>query len=68
MNRKLIYNWYQLPRGKLLQQAEADFLRQSITVGCKQTIVQVGGLGWENEFIDCSLYQLFFVIDSMETC
>ena len=68
MNRKLIYNWYQLPRGKLLQQAEADFLRQSITVGCKQTIVQVGGLGWENEYIDCSLYQRFVVVDSMDTC
>jgi SAM-dependent methyltransferase len=63
MNRNVLNNWYQSPRGKLLQHAEADFLQQSITVGCKQVIVQVGGLGWENEFIDCSLYQRFVVVD-----
>ena len=47
-----------------MQQAEAAYLRRAITVGCKQTILQIGGLGWENQFIDCSLYQRFVIIDN----
>jgi len=63
MKRKFLFEWYSSPAGKRLKQSEMEFLRRSITVGCKQTIVQIGCLGWENQFIDCSLYQQFMVID-----
>ena len=63
MKRKFLFEWYSSPAGKRLKQSEMEFLRRSITVSCKQIIVQVGGLGWENQFIDCSLYQQFIVID-----
>jgi SAM-dependent methyltransferase len=46
-----------------LQEAEADFLSRSITVGCKQIILQIGALGWENRFIDCTLYRHFIIAD-----
>lgn len=63
MKRKFLFSCYETPRGKLLQTLEVDYLKRSITVGCKQTVLQIGGLGWENEFIDCSLYQRFTIID-----
>ena len=64
MKRNFLFAWYQTPRGKLLQQLEADYLQRSITVSCQQTILQIGGLDWENEFIDCSLYKNFTVLDA----
>jgi SAM-dependent methyltransferase len=65
MKRKFLFSCYQSPRGKLLQSLEVDYLKRSITVGCKQTILQIGGLGWENEFIDCTLYERFTIIDTL---
>jgi len=64
MKRNFLFAWYQTPRGKLLKQLEADYIKRSITVSCQQTILQVGGLGWENEFIDCSLYRNFVILDA----
>jgi len=64
MKRDFLFAWYQTPRGKLLKQLEADYMQRSITVSCQQTILQVGGLGWENEFIDCSLYKNFMILDA----
>lgn len=64
MKRDFLFAYYQTPRGKLLKELEVAYLQRSITVGCQQTILQVGGLGWENEFIDCSLYQYFSVVDA----
>ncbi len=64
MKRNFLFSWYQTPRGKLLQQLEADYLRRSITVSCQQIVLQIGGLGWENEFIDCTLYQRYTVLDA----
>jgi SAM-dependent methyltransferase len=64
MKRNFLFSWYQTPRGKLLQQLEADYLRRSITVSCQQVVLQIGGLGWENEFVDCSLYQSYTVLDA----
>lgn len=64
MKRNFLFSWYQTPRGKLLKQLEIEYLRRSITVSCKQTILQIGGLGWENEFIDSSLYKKFVILDS----
>jgi SAM-dependent methyltransferase len=64
MKRNFLFAWYQTPRGKLLKQLEADYIQRSITVSCQQTILQVGGLGWEDEFIDCSLYKRFIILDA----
>jgi SAM-dependent methyltransferase len=63
MKRKFLFAMYETPRGRLLQTMEAGFLRRSITVGCKQSQLQVGGLGWEPEFVDCSLYQNYVILD-----
>jgi SAM-dependent methyltransferase len=64
MKRSFLFAWYQTPRGKLLQQLEADYLQRSIPVSCQQIVLQIGGLGWENDFIDCSLYKNYTVLDA----
>lgn len=64
MKRNFLFDWYQTPRGKLLQELEAGYLQRAITVSCQQTILQIGGLGWENEFIDCSLYKSYMILDA----
>lgn len=66
MKRDFLFAYYQTPRGKLLKSLEVAYLQRSITVGCQQTILQIGGLGWENEFVDCSLYQHFSVLDAKQ--
>lgn len=63
MNRNFLFECYQTAKGQLLLQSEAEFLRRSITVSCKQSILQIGELGWESQFIDCSLYRSFVVLD-----
>jgi SAM-dependent methyltransferase len=63
MKRKFLFSFYETPQGKLLQRQEEKFLRRSITVGCKQIILQIGGIGWEGDFIDCSLFQRFCILD-----
>lgn len=47
----------------MLQTMEAQYLRRCITVSCKQQQLQIGGLGWEDEFIDCSLYRNYAIVD-----
>jgi SAM-dependent methyltransferase len=64
MKRNFLFAWYETPRGKLLKQLETEYLQRSITVSCKQTVLQIGGLGWENEFVDCSLYKNFTILDA----
>jgi SAM-dependent methyltransferase len=64
MKRDFLFAYYQTPRGKLLKELEVTYLQRSMTVSCQQTVLQIGGLGFENEFIDCSLYQYFSVVDA----
>ena len=64
MKRNFLFAWYQTPRGKLLKGLEADYLQKSITVSCQQIILQIGGLGWESDFIDCTLYKNYTVLDA----
>jgi SAM-dependent methyltransferase len=64
MKRDFLFAYYQTPRGKLLRELEVDYLQSAIVVSCKQTILQIGGLGWENEFIDCSLYTNYTILDA----
>ncbi len=63
MKREFLFALYQTPRGKLLQAMEAQYLKRSITSSCKQKQLQIGGLGWETDFIDCSLYQNYIILD-----
>ena len=64
MKRNFLFTWYQTPRGKLLRELEAEYIKKSITVSCQQDILQIGGLGWESEFIDCTLYKSYTVLDA----
>jgi len=64
MKRNFLFAWYQTPRGKLLKELEADYLKKSITVSCRQNILQLGGLGWESDFIDCTLYKNYTILDA----
>ncbi len=64
MKRKFLFALYQSPRGKLLKALETQYLKRSITVSCKQQQLQVGGLGWEDDFIDFSLYRKYCIFDS----
>ncbi|WP_305908960.1 methyltransferase domain-containing protein [Methylomarinum sp. Ch1-1] len=63
MKRIFLFDLYQTPRGKLLQTMEGQYLKRSITVSCKQQLLQIGGLSWEDSFIDCSLYQRYCILD-----
>ncbi|MGR8979513.1 MAG: class I SAM-dependent methyltransferase [Gammaproteobacteria bacterium] len=63
MNRNFLFACYRYPRGEMLKHLETDYIQRSITVSCKQIIVQIGGLGWENDFIDCSLYKNYIILD-----
>lgn len=64
MKRKFLFALYQTPRGKLLATMEGQYLRRSITVSCKQQQLQIGGLGFEDSFIDCSLYKNYCILDN----
>lgn len=64
MKRQFLFSTYETPLGKILRVLEKKYLKRSISVSCKQTILQIGALGWENEFIDCSLYERFNVLDA----
>lgn len=64
MKRDFLFAYYETPRGKLLKELEVEYLRSAIVVSCKQTVLQVGGLNWENEFIDCTLYTNFTILDA----
>lgn len=64
MKRNFLFDWYQTPRGKLLRELEAAYLQRAITVSCQQTILQIGGLGWENEIVDCTLYKNYTILDA----
>ncbi|MCF7971893.1 MAG: class I SAM-dependent methyltransferase [Methylococcaceae bacterium] len=63
MHRKVLIDWFTSAKGQILQKQEAEYLTRSITASCKQVILQIGALGWENQFIDCSLYKRFYVLD-----
>lgn len=64
MKRDFLFSCYQTPKGKLLQALEIQYLKRFVDLSCKQTVLQIGALGFENEFIDCSLYQHFTILDN----
>lgn len=64
MKRNFLFALYQTPRGKLLHTMEVKYLKRCLTVSCKQHQLQVGGLNWEDEFVDCSLYSNYLIVDA----
>lgn len=64
MKRKFLFSFFETPQGKLLLEQEKKYLARSITVSCKQTVLQIGYLGWENDFIDYSLYTKYSILDA----
>lgn len=64
MKRDFLFTVYQAQQGKLLQAMERKYLKHAITVSCKQTVVQVGYLGWESTFVDCSFFQKYTIVDT----
>jgi SAM-dependent methyltransferase len=63
MKRDFLFSYYRTLRGEVLRRQETDYLQRSITVSCKQTILQIGALGWETELVDCSLYKYYTILD-----
>ena len=63
MKRNFLFTLYQTPRGKLLQTMEGQYINRCITTSCKQRQLQIGGLGWEDQFVDCSLYRNYVILD-----
>ena len=64
MKRNFLFAWYQTPQAKVFRKLEIEYLQRAITVSCKQTVLQIGGLGWEDEFVDCSLYKYYTILDA----
>ncbi|MCK5727932.1 MAG: methyltransferase domain-containing protein [Methylococcales bacterium] len=63
MKREFLFSCYQTPRGKLLQALEIKYLKKIINISYKQTLLQIGGLNFENEFVDFTLFQRFTILD-----
>jgi SAM-dependent methyltransferase len=63
MKRDFLFSYYQTPQGAVLRRQETDYLQRSITVSCKQTILQIGALGWETELVDFTLYKYYTILD-----
>lgn len=64
MKRQFLFSFFETPQGKLLLEQEKKFLARSITVSYQQIVLQIGGLGWENEFVDCSHYKKYYILDA----
>jgi SAM-dependent methyltransferase len=64
MKRAFLFSCYQTPRGKLLQALEIKYLRSVIDVSYQQILLQIGALGFEDEFVDDSLFQKFIILDN----
>lgn len=68
MIREQLRQWFDGPQGQTLIKNEVKFLNQAITLSYTNNILQLGCLGWEDQFIDCSSYSGFFVIDESQWC
>jgi SAM-dependent methyltransferase len=68
MIREQLRQWFDGPQGQILIKNEVRFLNQAITLSYAKNILQLGCLGWEDQFIDCASYRGFFVIDESQWC
>jgi len=61
--RKSLHDWYLGPKGLKLRDLEATYLAHAIDVSYRQTVLQIGVLGWEDLFADMRCFQNYFVVD-----
>lgn len=66
MLRDNCHLWFDSQPGRILLINEVKFLNQAITLSYTQKILQLGYLGWENQFIDCGCYRSFFILDKKQ--
>ncbi|MGH8557876.1 MAG: class I SAM-dependent methyltransferase [Methylococcales bacterium] len=63
--RRLLVEWYHSPQGASLRAMESDFLSRSVSFRYNQNILQIGSLGWENDYRDQECRYKFLVVDSV---
>ncbi|MDQ7089181.1 MAG: methyltransferase domain-containing protein [Methylococcales bacterium] len=39
-------------------------MKKSIDISCQQTVLQIGALGFEDDYMDCDLYKRFTILDN----
>lgn len=66
--RQRLVEWYRSPQGSGLRTMESDYLSKVISFRYNQEILQIGSVGWENEYQekDCS-YGFIVVDDALPT-
>ncbi len=62
--RRLLVEWYHSPQGASLRALESDYLSRSVSFRYNQNVLQIGSLGWENDYIDQDCRYTFLVVDS----
>lgn len=61
--RAAFCEWYKTPLGQRLRMVEAKYLAQALKITYKQLILQIGSLGWEDQFLDQDFFRNIRVID-----
>ncbi|MGR9106784.1 MAG: methyltransferase domain-containing protein [Gammaproteobacteria bacterium] len=61
--RRRLIEWYQSPQGASLKAMESDYLSRTISFRYNQDILQIGSLGWENDYRDRDCRYRFMVVD-----
>ncbi|MGH8497607.1 MAG: class I SAM-dependent methyltransferase [Methylococcales bacterium] len=63
-SRRLLVEWYHSPRGTSLRALESNFLSRSVSFRYNQNVLQIGSLGWENDYLDRECRYGFLVVDN----
>ncbi len=66
--RPAFCNWYKTPRGQTLLNMEAKFLSRFLRISYNQQVLQIGYLGWEDQFLDQDLFSNIVVYDRKPGC
>lgn len=61
--RRNLIEWYQSPQGTNLRLLESNYLSRTVSFRYNQTILQIGSLGWENEYLAHDCRYRFLVVD-----
>ena len=55
--------WYRSPAGNLLRDMEARYIAKNMSINYTQRVLQVGSVGWEDNYIDRKSFRNFCVVD-----
>ncbi len=61
--RRLLIEWYLSPQGANLRMMESGYLSRTVWFRYNQSILQIGSLGWENEYLAQDCRYRFIVVD-----